>query len=479
MSVRVRFAPSPTGYLHIGGARTCLYNYLFAKKMGGKLIVRVEDTDLERSTREFEDSQMDDLRWLGLEWDEGPGKDGEFGPYRQSERTTIYQEHAQRLLKEGKAFYCFCTDEELEAMREKAMAEGRDPIYDGTWRDFPLEEALKKIEAGEKASIRFTAPQKDYSFTDQVRGEVTFPKGMVGDFVIQRSNGMPTYNFCCVVDDALMKITHVIRGEDHLNNTIRQLMIYEALGEKTPEFAHVSLLVGHDRQKLSKRHGATSVAQYREQHFLPEAMNNYLCLLGWSHPDEKDIFKPADIASIFEMKRFSKSAALYDIEKLKWVNGQHLKELTIDQIMDQLGSVTHQSVEKFFNTQSADWKMEFVSLFLEKVQTIEEYIPFLEDIFRETNELKEDAQDVLSWESTPQIKELVLAELEKMSTDFISKDALSEWMNILKKEHKIKGKNLFMGLRVVLTGVCHGSDLTRLIPLSPKEVVSKRVKSLT
>ena len=275
-----------------------------------------------------------------------------------------------------------------------------------------------------------------------------------------------------------MKITHVIRGEDHLNNTIRQLMIYEALGEKTPEFAHVSLLVGHDRQKLSKRHGATSVAQYREQHFLPEAMNNYLCLLGWSHPEEKDIFKPADIADIFEMKRFSKSAALYDIEKLKWVNGQHLKELSIDQIVEQLEEVATPSVERLFKCQTADWKSEFISLFLEKVQTIEEYTPFLEDIFRETNDLQEDAQDVLSWETTPQIKELVISEMEKVSTDFISKDTLSEWMNTLKKEHKIKGKNLFMGLRVVLTGVCHGSDLTRLIPLTPKDVVATRVKSL-
>ena len=478
MSVRVRFAPSPTGYLHIGGARTCLYNYLFAKKMGGTLIVRVEDTDLERSTREFENSQMNDLRWLGLEWDEGPGKDGQYGPYRQSERTHLYQEFANKLLENGKAFYCFCTDEELEAMREKALAEGRDPIYDGKWRNFPLDEARKKIAAGEKASIRFIAPLKDFTFVDGVRGEVTFPSGMIGDFVIQRSSGMPTFNFCCVVDDILMKITHVIRGEDHLNNMVRQLMIYEALEAKHPNFAHVSLLVGHDRQKLSKRHGATSVAQYREQYFLPEAMNNYLCLLGWSHPEEKDIFKPDEIIELFDLNRFSKSAALYDIEKLKWVNGQHLKEKNPSEIVAMLKNINDEYFEKYFGAQTNEWQTEFASLFLEKIQTLEEYVPFLADIFNSELNLEADAHDVLSWETTPVIKKVVQEMLQNFNNDFLTKDNLNDLMEVLKKDHKIKGKNLFMGLRVVLTGVCHGSDLTRLIPLTPKSVIEKRIQLL-
>jgi len=478
VSVRVRFAPSPTGYLHIGGARTCLYNYLYAKKMGGKLIIRVEDTDLERSSREFEDSQMNDLRWLGIEWDEGPGKEGEFGPYRQSERVEIYKNYATQLLEEGKAFYCFCTDEELEAMREKALAENRDPIYDGTWRDFPLEEAKKKIAAGEKASIRFIAPLKDYSFTDEVRGDVTFPQGMVGDFVIMRSNGMPTFNFCVVVDDVLMKITHVIRGEDHLNNMVRQLMIYEALKAEKPKFAHVSLLIGHDRQKLSKRHGATSVSQYREQNYLPEAMNNYLCLLGWSHPEEKDIFTKEEIANIFDLKRFSKSAALYDVEKLKWVNGQHLKSYDAAEIAKMFSHSKSEEVLKFFLPQSDEWKNEFVSLFLEKVQTLEDYIPFLTDIFTSKLNLMDDAKEVLTWETTPIVKKVVSDELAKLTDDYMSKEDLSSLMDILKKEHKVKGKNLFMGLRVVLTGLCHGSDLTRLIPLTPLNVIKKRVESL-
>ena len=242
MSVRVRFAPSPTGYLHIGNARACLYNYLFAKKMDGKLILRVEDTDLERSSVEFEKSMIEDLSWLGMEFDESPESPGDFGPYRQSERKEIYQKYAYQLLEEGKAFYCFCSDEELEEMREKAIAEGRDPLYEGPWKDFPLDQAKEKVASGEKAVIRFRVLDKDIKLQDKVRGEVVFPKGMVGDFVILRSNGMPTYNFCCVVDDILMKITHVIRGEDHLNNSVRQLMIYEALNAQPPVFAHVSLL---------------------------------------------------------------------------------------------------------------------------------------------------------------------------------------------------------------------------------------------
>ena len=307
MSVRVRFAPSPTGNLHIGNARACIYNYLFAKRMGGKLILRVEDTDLERSKKEYEDSMVSNMKWLGVTFDEGPENPGDYGPYRQSERKEIYQKHADQLLEEGKAFYCFCTDEELEQMREKAIAEGRDPIYDGTWRDFPLEEARERITAGAKAVIRFKVPAKDYELNDKVRGNVKFPQGMVGDFVIIRSNGMPTYNFCCVVDDALMKISHVIRGEDHLNNTVRQLMVYEAFGFTAPEFAHASLLIGEDRQKLSKRHGATSVVQYQEDCFLPQALSNYLCLLGWSHPDEKDVFTNEEVTELFDLNRFNKA----------------------------------------------------------------------------------------------------------------------------------------------------------------------------
>lgn len=475
MSVRVRFAPSPTGYLHIGGARTCLYNYLFAKKMGGKLILRIEDTDLDRSKKEYEESQIGDLEWFGMDYDEGPGKEGAHGPYRQSERLEIYKKYAKELVESGKAFYCFCTDDELEEMRERALSEGRDPIYEGPWRNFPLEDAKAKIKNGEHAVIRFKVPKEDVEFTDLVRGKVNFPSGMVGDFVILRSNGMPTYNFCCVVDDALMEISHVIRGEDHLNNTLRQLMIYEACNFKLPEFAHVSLLVGEDRQKLSKRHGATSVTQYREQGYLPEALGNYLCLLGWSHPDEKDIFNLDDIKSIFDVSRFSKSAALYDIKKLDWVNGQHFRGMETD---DLLSFIESNQQNNFFNEESSEWKKEFISLHVEKVQTVKEFKCFYDSIYSSSLNMRESELDVMSWDTTPVIKEFVQEELTKNEGNFISSDEVSSWMDILKKEHKIKGKNLFMGLRVVLTGSCHGPDLKRLLPLTARKTVLERINSL-
>ncbi len=303
MTVRVRFAPSPTGYLHIGGARTALYNYLYSKAVGGTFVLRIEDTDLERSNSEYEKLQIDDLKWLGINHDEGPDKPNpKYAPYRQSERADIYMKYANMLLEKDLAFYDFCTEEELEAQKEKALAEGRDPVYEGKWKDPAFkQEALDRVAAGEKTAIRFRAPKKAYTLDDKVKGKVVYPENMVGDFVIVRSNGLPVYNFCCVIDDHLMDITHVIRGEDHLNNTVRQLMIYEALGAKLPEFSHVSLLIGHDRQKLSKRHGATSVNLYRNEHYLPEAMCNYLCLLGWSHPTERDIFDKQDIVEVFSL----------------------------------------------------------------------------------------------------------------------------------------------------------------------------------
>ena len=257
MTVRVRFAPSPTGYLHIGGARTALYNYLYAKAVGGTFILRIEDTDLERSNSEYEKLQMDDLKWLGITHDEGPDKPNpKYAPYRQSERSDIYMKYAKELVAKNLAYYDFCTEEELEEMKAAATLAGRDPLYEGKWKD-PAHnaEALLKLAAGEKAAIRFRAPKKAYTLNDKVKGSVTYPENMVGDFVIVRSNGLPVYNFCCVIDDHLMDITHVIRGEDHLNNTVRQLMIYEALGAKLPEFAHVSLLIGHDRQKLGSGKG--------------------------------------------------------------------------------------------------------------------------------------------------------------------------------------------------------------------------------
>lgn len=478
MTVRVRFAPSPTGYLHIGGARTALYNYLYAQAVGGTFVLRIEDTDLERSKSEYEALQIDDLKWLGIIHDEGPDKPNpKYAPYRQSERLDIYQKYALQLVEKGEAFYDFCTEEELEAMKAKAEADNSDPHYTGKWRNPEhFAEAKARVAAGEKTAIRFKVPKKSYTLNDKVKGTVVFPDNMVGDFVIMRSNGLPTYNYCCVIDDHLMDITHVIRGEDHLNNTVRQLMIYEALGAKLPEFAHVSLLIGHDRQKLSKRHGATSVNLYRNEHYLPEAMNNYLCLLGWSHPTEKDIFDKSELKDVFSLDRFSASAAMYDIEKLKWVNGEHIKKMSNT---DLITLIEKEPETDFFAKQSADWKNNCVELLKRYAHFTTDFPKLVNEmILKDDPELTDALKEILGWETTPKILSYLAAEMDKVTTGFVTEAELNVWMEAVKKDLGIKGKPLFMGVRASLTGHDHGPDLKFLIPLTPVSVLKKRIAHL-
>lgn len=479
MSVRVRFAPSPTGYLHIGGARTALYSYLYAKARGGRFVLRIEDTDLERSKREFEDSQIADLEWLGLVADESPQKPGEFGPYRQSERLEIYKEKAWELVNKGLAYPCFLTQEELDKLSAKAEAEKKAPhAYHGQYRDADLSESQKRIESGESYVIRFKNPQKPYAFNDLVRGEVSFQEDMVGDFVILRASGMPVYNFCCTVDDHLMQISHVIRAEEHLNNTLRQLMLYEAFVATPPEFAHVSLLVGEDRQKLSKRHGATSVSQYKEQHYMPEALVNYLSLLGWSHPEEKDIFELDEIIPLFDLSRFSKSSALYDVQKLNFFNEQHMRKLSDEDWLVKVEKALPS--ESVFHAQTSEWKMTFAQLYKEKIQLACEAQAKVEAVFQEQVSLEdEDLKEALSWETTPALFQYISDQVALVSEDQkIAVETLEDWMAHLKKELKIKGKPLFMGTRAVLTGQTHGPDLKLLVTLTPVRVLKARLSQV-
>ena len=476
MTVRVRFAPSPTGYLHIGGARTALYNYIFAKARGGSYILRIEDTDRERSTKEFEASQIDDMKWLGLVHDEGPGVGGEFAPYHQFERIEIYRDYALKLLEAGKAFYDFCSEDELAEMARKNKEEGSAP-YTGKWREVQYwDEAKARVAAGEKAPIRFKVPQQDISFTDHVRGDVTFPEGMVGDFVIMRTNGVGTYNFCNVIDDHLHQITHVIRGEDHVNNTLRQVLLYQAFGFEMPEFAHVSLLIGQDRQKLSKRHGATSVRQYREQGYLPAALANYLCLLGWSHPEELDVFRCEDLTSVFSLDRFSKAHAIYDVEKLKYINASHIKKMNITELHQRCAEFF--PADSFYHQQTQTWQQTFLSLYQDKIQLFPELNQKLLDVTRDSIQPNENLSEIMSWESTPKIKAYLESQLETISGDTVTSDLFEQWMNHCKKELGIKGKPLFMGFRGVLTGQNHGPDLKILIPLTPVSILKKRIASL-
>lgn len=338
--VRVRFAPSPTGSLHVGGARTALFNWLLAKKTKGKFIIRVEDTDEARSTRESESSILADLKWMNMSWDEGPEIGGPHAPYRQSERKDIYKRFAEQLIADGKAYRCFCTEEELDKKREEAEAAGLDPKYDGTWARASPEEVQKRLDNKELYTVRFRVPAgKVVSIDDIVRGRVTWDAdASLGDFIILRSNGMPVYNFCVAVDDANMQITHVIRAEEHLTNTLRQMLILEGLGFKPPTYAHCSLILGSDRSKLSKRHGATSVMQFSQQGFLPEAMMNYLANLGFNDGTPKEIYTPDELVTAFDLARIIKNPAQFDMNKLRWINGQHLRKIPVDKIQALVGS---------------------------------------------------------------------------------------------------------------------------------------------
>lgn len=479
MTVRVRFAPSPTGYLHIGGARTALYNYFYAKKMQGTLVLRIEDTDLERSSREFETAQIQDLKWLGLQHDEGPDVGGPYGPYRQSERLDIYHRYAQQLIAEGKAYYCFCTDEELEQMKQKAMSEGRLPHYEGKWRNPQwYAQASERVALGEKASIRFKVPLKSYVLQDIVRDRVVYPQEMVGDFVLIRSNGLPVYNYCCVVDDIEMKITHVIRGEDHLSNTVRQLMIYEALNAQVPAFAHLSLLIGKDRQKLSKRHGATSVNFYRELGYLPTAVINYLCLLGWSHPGDKDIFTPEDLCQVFTLDRLSKASAIYDPDKFLWVNGQHLRFLPLSEFQEQVESQLDPQ-HPYFQFEVSH-RLKVLSYFQHHLQLSSEFADKVnEEIFRTAPVESDVLREILQREVTQRIQQFLKDYLEQFKDSFLIADQFAQLMDAVKTQCAVKGKDLFMGVRVLLTGRDHGAELKDLIPLTPLKILKQRLADLT
>jgi glutamyl-tRNA synthetase len=326
---RVRFAPSPTGHLHVGGARTALFNWLFARKMGGVFVLRIEDTDAVRSTEESTQGILEALRWLGLEWDEGPGVGGEFGPYQQTLRGVLYRAEAERLVRDGRAYRCFCTRASVEAMREEARGSGAHPRYDGRCGRLDPEAVRRRLESGQAHVIRLRMPAAgEVAWTDLTRGEVRFDLSLLDDFVILKSDGNPTYNFAVVVDDAKMRITHVIRGDDHISNTPKQLVLLDALGFNRPEFAHLPMIVGADKTRLSKRHGATSVTWFRDHGLLPQALVNYLALLGWSYDGQREIFTVSELVSFFDLKNTSRNSAVFDLQKLYWVNHEHFSSLS-------------------------------------------------------------------------------------------------------------------------------------------------------
>jgi nondiscriminating glutamyl-tRNA synthetase len=453
--VRVRFAPSPTGHLHVGGARTALFNWLFARHEGGTFIVRIEDTDVARSTLESEEAVLEDLEWLGLSWDEGPATEGSCGPYRQSDRLGIYREHAERLLAEGKAFKCYCTDEELEERRKAAREEGRVPHYDGTCRDLDAEQGRALEAQGRKPAIRLRAPVRDVAVSDLVRGEIEFKREMLGDLVILRSDGRPTYNFAVVVDDALMSITHVIRAEEHLPNTMRQVLVYDALGYQKPQFAHVSLIVDKDRSKLSKRRGASSVAEFREQGYLPGGLVNYLALLGWSPEDAEELMTRDELVRKFELSRVSPSPAAFDEDKLDWVNAHHIRMEPLADVAVLAMAFAEEAglIEPDFGRFEA--MVELVRESLAKLSDLPSAISFF---FDSAFQMEDDARE---WLSREDAKKLLALLVDRLSRNEDELDAAS-FKSVLKsvgKELGLKGEKLFMPVRSALTGRTHGPGI--------------------
>lgn len=469
---RVRFAPSPTGMLHVGNARTALYNWLFARHNGGTAILRIEDTDVERSELKYEALLIEDLHWLGLTWEEGPQAGGPHGPYRQSERLTIYAEHTEQLLAEGKAYRCFCTPEQLEAERAAAAAAHQPQVYSGRCRSIFAEESRRRAEAGELFAVRLRIPDHPIRFKDLVRGEVEFPAEAVSDPVLVRSSGMPVYNYVVAIDDALMEITHVIRGDDHVSNTPKQVAIYEAFGWKAPEFAHLSTILGSDRERLSKRHGATSIASFREMGYLPEALVNYLALLGWgAEGGTRETFTPEELIREFKLERVTVSPAVFDMAKLDWLNRHYLKLRPIGDVaalawpyFEQAGYL---GAREKATVKVAEWFERLVAAFLPGVDHLDQLPAKAAFLF---------ALDAAKTRFDPENVAILASDLGQRVIGAFAARALKEpgpitperfkaLMNEVKAETGARGKELFHPVRILLTGAHSGPEFDKIIPL--------------
>jgi nondiscriminating glutamyl-tRNA synthetase len=461
--MRVRFAPSPTGHLHVGNARTALFNWLLARGQKGTFILRIEDTDLERSTRESEQAILDDLRWMGLQWDEGVDAGGDYGPYRQTERMQSYVDHTHRLLAQGKGYYCFCSAETLEAHRKSQLAAGLPPKYAGTCRNLPAPDAQRRKDAGEPAVVRLRVPEgREVVFNDIVRGEVAFHTDVIGDPVLVRSDGIPAYNFAVVIDDALMKVTHVIRGEDHISNTPRQILLYEAYGYPPPAFAHLSLVMGPDHAPLSKRHGATSVREFRQKGYLPEALVNYLALIGWSPGDNEELLPADELARRFRLENVAHSAGVFDEDKLAWVNRHYLKSCDpvrlarlAEPFLRERGQILGD-----LSDEARRWLEAVLPGMAASVDRLPQLADRLDTVFR-----FEPARDPLD-------AALVRALAEELaSADRLTdKEAFRGLANRVKERTGLKGKLLFHPIRVILTGAHEGQELDLIVPAIDRAV---------
>lgn len=467
MSVRVRYAPSPTGHLHIGNARTALFNYLFAKKHGGTFIVRIEDTDTERNVESGEASQLKYLKWLGLDWDESVDQGGNYGPYRQLERLDIYQKYADLLLEKGLAYKCYCTTEELEQERKEMIDSGSDQWHYSR-------KCLHAPEQDKPYVLRFLVPDnKEYTFEDLVKGEVTFRSEDIGDWVMMKHNGIPTYNFACAVDDHLMEISHVLRGEDHITNTPKQMMVYDALGWKAPVFGHMTLIVNDENKKLSKRDFSIIqyIEQYQELGYLPDAMFNFISLLGWSPKSDEEILSPSQIEELFDETRLSKSPAKFDKDKLAFINNRYIKELDQEEMIELC--MPHLIKEGIIEDHNNAWVESLVNVFQDRMSYGAQIVDLYDEFFEQEFVLDQEMKVFLDQEgvsNTLQTFRDLLIELEDFTAENIKP--------LIKETGKIagsKGKMLFMPLRIATTASMHGPDLPQVLALLGKEAVIERL----
>jgi glutamyl-tRNA synthetase len=486
--IRVRFAPSPTGYLHIGGARTALFNWLFARHNSGTFILRIEDTDEVRSTEESVSGILESMRWLGLDWDEGPVYDktqgipsqvkGDKGPYFQMQRLEFYQKFCQQLIDAGHAYPCYCTPEEVEKMRQMALLSKRPPKYDGTCRNLTTEERARKEAEGRKKSIRFKTPHEGItSFSDLVRGSMQFENNLLEDFVIQKTSGVPTYNFACVVDDHLMEISHVIRGDDHLSNTPRQVLIYRALGWELPQFGHLAMILGSDGSRLSKRHGATAVLEYKEAGYLPEVLSNYLALLGWGTENSQQIFSPQEMIDKFSLERCGKSPATFDPKKLHWMNGEYVRKKSVPELADLAwpflfaGGVAklHPSPEERAAVEKA------IALEHEKIKLLTDAPRLIDFLIWDEYEFKAEAvEKVLKQPNVAEILEDLAKRLEALEPfDVAGIEAVAR---ACAKDRGLKAGGTFHPLRVAVSGRTEGPSLFHMVEFLGKKRTIERIK---
>lgn len=482
MTVKVRFAPSPTGPLHIGGARSALFNYLFAAGNGGNFVFRIEDTDLERSSRESEQDIISALHWLGITWDEGIDAGGEFGPYRQTERLDTYKQFTDKLLQSGLAYYCYCSEEELEQERQELSARGETPRYLGKCRQLTPEQRQAYEAEGRKPVVRFRVPEgQDIVINDLVRGKVVFESDGIGDYIIVKSDGIPTYNYAVVIDDVLMQITHVVRGEEHLSNTPRQVLIYEALGMKAPDFAHISLILNTEGRKMSKRDGDTAVMDYYHKGYLPEAVINFIALLGWSPSGEQEFFTMEELQQAFSLEKVSKSPAVFDLNKLNYINAHYLKQKDSADLVELALPFLRQKglfPETILSDADRQWITALIDAVIEKVNHlsgIKDYIHYF--IGTEVDALTEEAEAIMQAETVPAV--LQLFESKVRDAAILDMASSKSMLKEITKELNLKGKDVFMPVRIALTGQMHGPDLDRIMMLLGKENIYGRLAHTT